>query len=305
MISETLKLKIKEIVGEKAVRFNESMAFYTTFQIGGPAECVALPHTEEEICALVALCRSARLPVRIMGFGSDLLICDEGLSGVVVRLADNFSNVYVEGTRVVAQAGAGNAQVAKAACAAGLTGYEFASGIPGSVGGAAIMNAGAYGGEFRNVGETLRCLTPSNEIVEVSARDADWSYRHSMMDDRGYIVLEVVLSLAFDKPDAIQKRMDDLLRRRIEKQPLEMPSAGSTFKRPEGYFAGKLIEEAGLRGYRVGGAQVSEKHCGFVVNVGAATASEIRQIINDVQERVLEKSGVRLEPEVRMWGFSR
>ena len=195
--------------------------------------------------------------------------------------------------------------MAEAACAAGLAGYEFASGIPGTVGGAAVMNAGAYGGEFADVATSVRCLAPDGSLVEVPAKDAGWGYRRSMMGDAGLVVLGAALRLARDPegPHAVRARMDDLARRRAEKQPLELPSAGSTFKRPEGHFAGKLVQDAGLRGFRIGGAQVSEKHTGFVVNAGGATADDVRRLIAEVCRRVREASGVTLEPEVRMWGF--
>ncbi len=202
---------------------------------------------------------------------------------------------------VFAQAGATNAEVAEAACAAGLAGYEFASGIPGTVGGAAVMNAGAYGGEFADVAVSVRCLTPEGAVVDVPAADAAWGYRSSLMMERGYVVLGAILSLTCDDPAVIRARMDDLAQRRDEKQPLDMPSAGSAFKRPEGYFAGKLIQDAGLQGFAVGGAQVSTKHAGFVVNTGDATAADVRILIAQVQERIEERSSVRLEPEVRLW----
>lgn len=205
-------------------------------------------------------------------------------------------------TRLVfAQAGATNAEVAEAACAAGLAGYEFASGIPGTVGGAAVMNAGAYGGEFADVAVSVRCLTPEGAVVDVPAADAAWGYRSSLMMERGYVVLGAILRLTCDDPAVIRARMDDLAQRRDEKQPLDMPSAGSTFKRPEGHFAGKLIQDAGLQGFAVGGAQVSTKHAGFVVNTGDATAADVRILIAQIQERVEERSSVRLEPEVRLW----
>ena len=202
---------------------------------------------------------------------------------------------------VFAQAGATNAEVAEAACAAGLAGYEFASGIPGTVGGAAVMNAGAYGGEFADVAVSVRCLTPEGAVVDVPAADAAWGYRSSLMMERGYVVLGAILRLTCDDPAVIRARMDDLAQRRDEKQPLDMPSAGSTFKRPEGHFAGKLIQDAGLQGFAVGGAQVSTKHAGFVVNTGDATAADVRILIAQIQERVEERSSVRLEPEVRLW----
>ena len=294
---------LARIVGEENVRANESMNAHTTFQIGGPADAYVTPRSAEQVAAIVKACREADAPLAVVGNGSDLLVADEGLRCVVMQILDNMADVRVEGTRIVAQAGATNAQVARAALEAELAGFEFASGIPGTVGGAAIMNAGAYGGEFKDVCVELVCVTPDGEFVRVSREDADWSYRHSMMGDAGYIVVEAMLELVHDEVAAIKERMDDLKARREEKQPLEMPSAGSTFKRPEGYFAGKLIQDAGLRGYRVGGAQVSEKHTGFVVNAGGATAADVRQLIADVQDRVFEQFGVRLEPEVKMWGF--
>ena len=293
--------KLLRIAGADAVHAEEPLAAHTTFEIGGPAQWLVEPATEEQVCAVAALCRAEGVRLRVLGLGSNVLAADAGVRGVVLKLADRFAHIEVRGSEIVVQAGASNAAVAEAACAAGLAGYEFASGIPGTVGGAAIMNAGAYDGEFKDVAVEVRCLAPDGALVDVSAEEARWSYRHSMMNDRGYIVLGAVLRLHPDEPCAIRARMDDLRRRREEKQPLEMPSAGSTFKRPVGYFAGKLIQDAGLRGYRVGGAQVSIKHTGFVVNAGGATAADVKQLIADVQERVFACEGVRLEPEVRMW----
>lgn len=293
--------KLHRIAGADAVHAEEPLAAHTTFEIGGPAQWLVEPATEEQVCAVAALCRAEGVRLRVLGLGSNVLAADAGVRGVVLKLADRFAHIEVRGSEIVVQAGASNAAVAEAACAAGLAGYEFASGIPGTVGGAAIMNAGAYDGEFKDVAVEVRCLAPDGALVDVSAEEARWSYRHSMMNDRGYIVLGAVLRLHPDEPCAIRARMDDLRRRREEKQPLEMPSAGSTFKRPVGYFAGKLIQDAGLRGYRVGGAQVSIKHTGFVVNAGGATAADVKQLIADVQERVFACEGVRLEPEVRMW----
>lgn len=293
--------KLHRIAGADAVHAEEPLAAHTTFEIGGPAQWLVEPATEEQVCAVAALCRAEGVRLRVLGLGSNVLAADAGVRGVVLKLADRFAHIEVRGSEIVVQAGASNAAVAEAACAAGLAGYEFASGIPGTVGGAAIMNAGAYDGEFKDVAVEVRCLAPDGALVDVSAEEARWSYRHSMMNDRGYIVLGAVLRLRPDEPRDIRARMDDLRRRREEKQPLEMPSAGSTFKRPVGYFAGKLIQDAGLRGYRVGGAQVSIKHTGFVVNAGGATAADVKQLIADVQERVFACEGVRLEPEVRMW----
>ncbi len=307
-----------KVLGDEQVIFNEPMMRHTTFKIGGLADCLIMPQTVEEIVTCLQLCRESDTPLHIIGLGSDLLVSDAGLRGVVMKLADNFSQVYREESHsinggnhpekqacyIVAQAGASNSKVAHYAMEHGLSGYEFAAGIPGTVGGAAIMNAGAYGGEFCDVARSLTCVTPQGELVKIDAADANWGYRHSMMDKAGYVVISVSLSLRFSEQAKIQEYMDDLASRRKEKQPLEMPSAGSTFKRPEGYYAGKLIEDAGLRGYRVGGAQVSSKHCGFVVNAENASAADVRQIIKDIQAHVYETSEVLLEPEVRMWGFT-
>lgn len=303
-IDDTLTEALRGIVGPEAVRVDAPMSELTTFRIGGPAAVVVEPATADEAAQVLSACHAAGAEVRVMGLGSDLLVSDAGVDAVVVRLAQRFSDIKVQGTKLFVDAGASNEQVAQAALAAGLAGYEFASGIPGTIGGAAIMNAGAYGGEFRDACRGLTCATPDGRIVEVTAWQACWGYRHSMMGDEGWTVLGAVLQLRPDSAASIRARMDDLAARRAEKQPLDMPSAGSTFKRPAGYFAGKLIQDAGLRGFRVGGAQVSQKHTGFVVNAGGATAADVRELIAQVQQRVFENEGVRLDPEVRMWGFA-
>lgn len=303
-IDATLTEALRGIVGPEAVRGGVPMSELTTFRIGGPAAVVVEPATSDEAAQVLSACHAASAEVRVLGLGSDLLVSDAGVDAVVVRLAQHFSDIKVQGTKLFVDAGASNEQVAQAALAAGLAGYEFASGIPGTIGGAAIMNAGAYGGEFRDVCCGLTCATPDGRIVEVTAWQACWGYRHSMMGDEGWTVLGAVLQLRPDSAASIRARMDDLAARRAEKQPLDMPSAGSTFKRPAGYFAGKLIQDAGLRGFRVGGAQVSQKHTGFVVNAGGATAADVRELIAQVQQRVFENEGVRLDPEVRMWGFA-
>ena len=283
---------------------NEPMAKHTTFEVGGPADFFVSPTTVQQVADVAALARKNDITLWVVGCGSNLLVSDNGLSGIVLHLGENFSAIEIDATtgRVHVQAGATNEDVAAKTCAAGLAGYEFASGIPGTIGGAAIMNAGAYDGEFKDVGVAVECLTPEGEIVRVEEAQADWSYRHSMMMDKGWIVLSAELHLHSDDSAAIQARIDDLTERRSSKQPLDMPSAGSTFKRPEGYFAGPLIQEAGMQGHQVGGAMVSNKHAGFVVNAGGATAADVLQVIHDVQAAVLEHSGVQLEPEVRLWG---
>ena len=271
--------------------------------MGGPVDFFASVASLDELVAVLEACREANTPWHVIGCGSDLLIADEGLDGVCICLGEHFADIRVEDTRIIAQAGATNEQVAEAACEAGLSGYEFASGIPGTIGGAAIMNAGAYDGEFAHVCVEITCLTPTGEVVTVPASEADWRYRHSMMSDEGYIILEATLQLVPWDGKQIRARMDDLAEQRAAKQPLELGSAGSTFKRPLGHYAGKLIDDAGMRGHTCGGAQVSTKHCGFVVNMGTARARDVRQVIADVQDAVFADSGVMLEPEVRMWGF--
>ena len=296
--------QLRGIVGVDNVACDEPMSRHTTFRVGGPADCFVAPGGVDELGAVLGACREAGERAFILGCGSNVLVADEGLRGVVVRIGPKMADVSIaDDGAVAAQAGAMNSKVARAAQASGLAGYEFAAGIPGTIGGAAIMNAGAYGGELRDVATGVTCLDGAGRIVEIAAADADWGYRRSMMGDAGYIVLQVMLQLHPDEPSAIQDRMDDLSRKRNEKQPLDMPSAGSTFKRPEGHFAGKLIQDAGMRGYTVGGAQVSTKHAGFVVNLGDATAADVLQVIRDVQAAVFADSGIQLEPEVRLWGF--
>ena len=298
---QTFVQSLASLVGAENVLENEPMSRHTTFEIGGPAAYFVRPRSVAEVSGIIRLCVEAGVPWRVIGCGSDLLVADAGVAGVVIEIRDNLSAIKVEGTAIVAGAGATNAAVAEAACAAGLSGYEFASGIPGTVGGAAIMNAGAYDGEFAQVCTRVTCVTPEGAVVSVPAADADWSYRHSMFDARGYVVVAAELSLEAADPSAIRARMDELAEKRAAKQPLDMPSAGSTFKRPEGHYAAALIDEAGLRGFAVGGAQVSTKHTGFVVNAGGATARDVEALIDEVRKRVRAHSGVELECEVRLW----
>ena len=282
---------------------DEPMAAHTTFAVGGPADFLVLARDADDVREAIDAARACDAPWRVIGCGSNVLVADAGLPGVVVKVGPAMARITVEGDCIRAQAGATNEDVAAAALEAGLSGYEFASGIPGSIGGAAIMDAGAYDGEFKDVGVAVTCLFPDGSVREVLAEEADWGYRHSMMMDAGCIVLEAVIRLKPADREEIRAKMDDLAERRASKQPLELPSAGSTFKRPTGYFAGKLIQDAGMRGHRVGGAMVSEKHCGFVVNAGGATAADVLQVIRDVQDAVFARDGVRLETEVRLWGF--
>lgn len=290
------------ILGEEKVLLQEPMSCHTTFRIGGPAELFLMPSTVEAVGAVIKVCREENLPYFILGNGSNLLVSDEGYRGVVIQMYKNLGAVQVEETFIRAQAGALLSGIAAAAREASLTGFEFAAGIPGTLGGAVVMNAGAYGGEMRDVLKEATILTKDGTIKRLLSEDLEMGYRTSVVKRLEYIVLEAVISLEKGDQTAISERMRELARQRISKQPLEYPSAGSTFKRPEGYFAGKLIMDAGLRGYQVGGAQVSEKHCGFVINAGNATAQDVYRLMQDVQERVMDKFGVQLEPEVKFLG---
>lgn len=263
------------------------------------------PEGEKELAAVLAACREAEKAYYILGNGSNLLVSDAGYPGVMILLGSQFTEVVCpEGEPGVYELGAGVllSRAAREAQKDGMTGFEFAAGIPGTVGGAAVMNAGAYGGELKDVLESVRVMTPDGEVKELKTEELDLGYRHSCIPERGYIVLSARIRLEKGDPEAIRVRMDELAAKRREKQPLEYPSAGSTFKRPEGYFAGKLIMDAGLAGACVGGAQVSEKHCGFVINRKNATSADVAGLIQKVTETVQEKFGVTLEPEVIFLG---
>ena len=282
---------------------HEPMARHTTMRVGGPAEILFSPASEGELLFAVREAKRAGAPFRIIGNGSNLLVLDGGLPGLTIRLGEAFSKISVDGNQIRAQAGALLSRVAAAARDASLTGLEFASGIPGSAGGGMAMNAGAYGGQLSDVFEGCRALDPKTGIISaLGPAEMALGYRESAALSRGLIVTEAAFRLTAGDRSAIQAKMDDLSARRREKQPLNLPSAGSTFKRPEGHFAGALIEQAGLKGLRVGGACVSEKHAGFVVNDRNATARDVLDLIRLVQARVLEHSGVRLETEVRILG---
>ena len=302
-ILEPIYDELQSAICEGKVRKNVTLSQLTTFKIGGPVPILVEPASVQEAQACARICSKHAVEMRVIGCGSNILVADAGISCVLLKFGEAFANISISGTTITAQAGATNENVANAALEANLTGYEFASGIPGSIGGAAVMNAGAYDGEFSQVASSIQCMTTEGELVEIPAEEADFGYRHSKMMAENLIVLSAKLELSKGNHEEIAALMADLKQRRESKQPLEMPSAGSTFKRPEGYFAGKLIQDAGLKGYRVGGAMVSEKHSGFVVNAGGATAADVMQLITDVQNKVYEHEGVKLEPEVRLWGF--
>lgn len=291
-----------QLTEEKNVLTDEPLKNHVTFRVGGAADYFVSPESAEEVQKIILLCKEAGMPYYILGNGSNLLVSDQGYRGVIIQIYKSMSEISVKGEFVTAQAGALLSAIAAKAAGESLAGFEFASGIPGTIGGAAVMNAGAYGGEMKDVLEQVTVLTKEGELLTIPREELNMGYRTSKVAKNQYIVLEVVIHLAHGEQEKIREKMNELKEKRTTKQPLEYPSAGSTFKRPEGYFAGKLIEEAGLRGFQVGGAQVSEKHCGFVINKDNATASEVRELLRQVSERVKANSGVTLEPEVKMLG---
>ena len=279
------------------------MSNHTSFRIGGPAEVLLTPHISQ-IAPVVELCQQEEIDYVVIGNGSNLLVGDGGIKGVVIEFgrAASTTSIDEQSGHIQVEAGALLSKVANLAADAGLMGMEFAAGIPGSMGGAVVMNAGAYGGEMKDIVESVTVLDGRGQVLTLSGEQMEFSYRHSLAMEQNYIILGACIHLKKDDPSDIRARMKELREQRVEKQPLEYPSAGSTFKRPEGYFAGKLIMDAGLRGYRVGGAQVSKKHCGFVINTGDATARDVVNLMEQVTQKVYEQFQVKLEPEVRRIG---
>lgn len=301
-MNQEIKKIFCDLLGEDRVFTDEPMKQHTTLKIGGPADYFLVPESGEEAGEIIKICKQTDIPYFILGNGSNLLVGDGGYRGAVIQIYRNMSAVTTEGTTITAQAGALLSSVAAAAKNASLTGFEFAGGIPGTVGGAAVMNAGAYGGEMKDVLVEVTVMDADGNIFTIPAEKLELGYRTSIIKKAGYIVLEAKIRLEEGDQEAIRERMKELTIQRTTKQPLEFPSAGSTFKRPEGYFAGKLVMDSGLRGYQVGGARVSEKHCGFVINAGGATAKDVRTLMENVRDIVYEKYGVTLEPEVKFLG---
>lgn len=303
METEQLLHKLSEAVPSHQILVNESMSNHTTFRVGGAADVFV---EIETICqlknVLAVLCFEGLTRLNkdfyLIGNGSNLLVSDKGIRGVVLHLSKQYSHIEVRGTILVCEAGASLATIAKAAYENALTGFEFAAGIPGSLGGAIVMNAGAYGGEMKQVIKSVQLMASDGTLVEKGVEEMEFSYRHSLLKEQDFIVVSAQIRLEKGNQPQIKAKMEELTARRRDKQPLEYPSAGSTFKRPEGHFAAKLIEDAGLRGFCVGDAQVSEKHCGFIINKGKATAQDIYTLIEQVQKKVYETSGVMIEPEV-------
>lgn len=294
---------LQKLVGESQVWAEEPMKNHTTFRVGGCARYLVEPTDIKQLADVIDACQRANMPYYIVGNGSNLLVSDAGYDGVIIHLFKNMSAIEVQEEQIRLQAGVLLVKAASVACREGLTGLEFASGIPGTIGGALVMNAGAYGGEMKDVVSRVKVLMPDGSLKEYTNEDMAFGYRTSRIAREHSIVLEAVLTLQRGDREAIWARMTELKEQRVRKQPLEYASAGSTFKRPEGYFAGKLIEDAGLRGFRIGDAQVSKKHCGFVVNRGEASAAQIAEVIQYVQRKVYEQSGVQLQTEVKFLGW--
>lgn len=301
-ISSAIYEFISAYVPEEDILLNEPMYKHTTFRVGGEAQYLVRISRAGQIEKLIPYLKEVEVPCFILGNGSNLLVGDKGYEGVILQIGNKMSTVSVEGSSIRAGAGALLSQVARCAQENGLAGLEFASGIPGTIGGGVVMNAGAYGGEMKQVVKQVTVMNEQGEILVLDGEAMEFGYRTSIIKNRPFVVLEVLVCLQPGNKMEIQKKMEELSKKRREKQPLEFASAGSTFKRPEGYFAGKLIMDAGLRGYSIGGARVSEKHCGFVVNTGNATAADVAEVIWEVQERVKDKFGVTLEKEVIFLG---
>ena len=302
-MKESLRSQVLSILREDQILDREPMKLHTTFRVGGAADAILVPENEEEAGALLRLFSDCNEPFFVLGNGSNLLVGDSGYRGTVIWIDRNMSRIWVKDDLITAQAGALLVRIASTAQEAALAGMEFASGIPGTLGGAVTMNAGAYGGEMKDIVQSVRLFDlKKGEIAECPAEEMHFSYRSSLVKEGGYVVFGATLRLHQGDPEQITARMEELKEKRMQKQPLEYPSAGSTFKRPEGHFAGKLIEDAGLKGFQIGGAMVSGKHAGFVINTGDATAEDIITLIREIRKRVHEHSGVWLEPEVCMLG---
>ena len=301
MYTDFLK-EIASFMEAEDIKIDEMMSKHTSFRVGGLAKVFLTVHSEESLRNILLALKRYELPYFVLGNGSNLLVSDEGYDGVMVYLGEEFSEVEITGTQMRAKAAALLGKVARMAMEEGLAGLEFAAGIPGSLGGGVVMNAGAYGGELSQVVTKVRAMNPDGEIIELEKDQLLLGYRTSIFKTKPFVILEVFMELQKGNKEEILAKIKEYTKARVEKQPLEYPSAGSTFKRPEGYFAGKLIMDAGLRGYRVGDAQVSEKHCGFVINRGNATATEIKTLMENVAKKVKEEFGVDLEAEVIMLG---
>lgn len=297
-----VKSDLVAMLDADSVLSEQPLAAYTSLRVGGPAEYMVLPRDYSQVAAVLKYCSEKQLDWYVLGKGTNLLVSDRGLPGVVICIEKNLAEIRVAGNRVIVQAGASLPRVSNIAQASGLSGLEFAEGIPGTVGGAVVMNAGAYGGEMKDVLVRVLAVSPQGQFLNLAAKDLDLGYRTSVFQANHNVVLEVEMELVPGDREEIRRKMVELSRLRREKQPLDKASAGSTFKRPAGYYAGQLIDQCSLRGYTLGGAMVSEKHCGFIINANKATAQEIYDLIQHIQEQVKARHGVELQPEVRIWG---
>lgn len=299
-MNKSLENRLKLIAGDSNVRCDEPMSSHCTFRVGGTAKYYVIPDEYKKVRDVLRLCVEENIPYYVIGNGSNLLVQDDGFDGVIIEIDSALAKIEINGNEIVAKAGAKLSKIAVKALNESLTGFEFAHGIPGNLGGAVTMNAGAYGGEMKDVLKWVKVLDNNGEMKTLKAEELELGYRTSIIVKEKMIVLEACIELHEGNRDEIEMHMKELMAKRKEKQPLEYPSAGSTFKRPEGYFAGKLIQDAGLKGYRVGGAMVSEKHSGFVINYDNATATDIINLMKDVRKKVYEEFQVTLEPEVKI-----
>lgn len=297
-INQFAELLQKKLPNDMIFR-DEPMKNYTTFRIGGKADLLVKPKTYQQIAEIITLCKKHEVPYYVLGNGSNLLVSDEGYRGVIIHVYNQLADIKVEGNRIIAGAGAILSKVVTVAMENSLTGLEFAHGIPGTLGGAVVMNAGAYNGEMKNVLISCEVMNEEGNVITLSKDELQLGYRTSIIQNKNYIVLRVTMQLEKGQKENIKAYMKELMLRRKEKQPLDKPSAGSTFKRPEGYFAGKLIMDSGLKGYQIGGAKVSEKHCGFVINTGNATCQDVVDLIEHIQKEVKRQFNVELKTEVK------
>ncbi len=292
----------KGIIENDRILINESMKEHTYFKIGGPVDIMVLPRTNEEICNIIKACNENNTNYYIVGNGTNLLVLDKGIRGVVIKIDENFSKIYIKDEKIIAQAGCLLSKISKQALKHSLTGLEFASGIPGSLGGAIAMNAGAYGPEMRDVITKVKCIDTKGNLLEYSNEEMNFGYRYSRVQEENLLVVEAEIKAEKGSYDKIKAEMDELTEKRTKKQPLNMPSAGSTFKRPKGDYAARLIDVAGLKGVRYGDAQISDKHCGFIINLGNATSDDVLGLIKFVQKTIKDKFDIELKPEVRIIG---
>ena len=294
--------ELKNILGDEGVKLEEAMSRHTSFKVGGNAQIFLEPKDEKALQSLLKFINAEKINYYIIGNGSNMLVSDKGYKGIIISMLKFTSPSLIENESITISAGKTLKELTELACENSLSGLEFAYGIPGSVGGAVFMNAGAYDGEIKEVLDKVKVMDKEGNVLSLNAGELDLSYRHSNIEEKGYIVLEAKFNLKKADKSAIWEKMQELMARRIDKQPLNFPSAGSTFKRPEGYFAGKLIDDAGLRGYSIGGAKVSDKHCGFIVNADKASAKDVYTLITYVRLKVKDRFGVELEPELRVLG---